>query len=160
MIHFILLISRHGKIRLSKYFSTYPNKEKEKMQKEVRGMQIKSMVIGRNSKLCNFLEYKDIILVAKRYASLYFVAAIDKEENELLTLDVIHFFVELLDKYFKNVCELDIIFNFHKAYYILDEMMVAGYMLETSKKQIIRLIANQDEIMEEAREEAVPRKAN
>lgn len=118
------------------------------------------MVIGRNSKLCNFLEFRDMILVAKRYASLYFVTAIDKEENELLTLDVVHFFVELLDKYFKNVCELDIIFNFHKAYYILDEMVVAGYMLETSKKQIIRLISNQDEIMEEAREEAIPRKNN
>ncbi|OMJ78692.1 hypothetical protein SteCoe_16150 [Stentor coeruleus] len=155
MIHFILLISRHGKIRLSKYFSTFSNSEREKMQKE-----IKSMVIGRNSKLCNFLEFRDMILVAKRYASLYFVTAIDKEENELLTLDVVHFFVELLDKYFKNVCELDIIFNFHKAYYILDEMVVAGYMLETSKKQIIRLISNQDEIMEEAREEAVPRKNN
>ena len=73
------------------------------------------MVIGRNSKLCNFLEYKDMIIVAKRYASLYFVAGIDKEENEWLTLEVIHFFVELLDKYFKNVCELDIIFNFEKA---------------------------------------------
>ena len=115
------------------------------------------MIIGRNSKLCNFLEYKDMILVAKRYASLYFVAAIDREENELLTLDVLHFFVELLDKYFKNVCELDIIFNFHKAYYILDEMLIAGYMLETSKKQIIRLLANQDEIMEEGREEPIPR---
>lgn len=111
------------------------------------------MAIGRNSKLCNFLEYKDMILVAKRYASLYFVAAIDKEENELLTLEVLQFYVELLDKYFRNVCELDIIFNFHKAYYILDEMLIAGYMLETSKKQILRVIANQDEVMEEAVEE-------
>ena len=118
------------------------------------------MVIGRNSKLCNFLEYKDMIIVAKRYASLYFVAGIDKEENELLTLEVIHFFVELLDKYFKNVCELDIIFNFHKAYYILDEMMVAGHMVETSKKQITRVINNQDEIMEDVREEVEPRRAN
>lgn len=94
-----------------------------------------------------------MILVAKRYASLYFVAAIDKEENELLTLEVLQFYVELLDKYFRNVCELDIIFNFHKAYYILDEMLIAGYMLETSKKQILRVIANQDEVMEEAVEE-------
>ena len=118
------------------------------------------MVIGRNIKLCNFLEYKDMILVSKRYASLYFVAAINKEENELLTLDVVHFYVELLVKYFKNVCELDIIFNFHKAYYILDEMLVAGHMLETSKKQIIKLIANQDDLMEEAKEDSVSKKSN
>ena len=153
MLHFILLISRHGKIRLTKYFSTFSNKDREKMQKEVRDIQIKSMSIGRNTKLCNFLEYRDMILVSKRYASLYFVAAIDKEENELLTLEVLQFFVELLDKYFKNVCELDIIFNFHKAYFILDEMLMAGYMVETSKKQILRVIANQDDIMEDTAEE-------
>ncbi len=35
-------------------------------------------------------------------------------------------FVEVLDRYFGNVCELDLIFNFHKAYYILDELLVAG----------------------------------
>ncbi|OMJ71630.1 hypothetical protein SteCoe_30096 [Stentor coeruleus] len=145
MIHFILLISRHGKIRCSKYFSTYSNKEREKLQKEIKGL-----TIGRNSKLCNFLEYKEMILVAKRYASLYFVLGQDKEENELISLEVLQFFVEILDKYFKNVCELDIIFNFHKAYYLLDEMLVAGHIIETSKKQILRVIANQDEIMEDA----------
>lgn len=99
-----------------------------------------------------------MILVAKRYASLYFVISIDREENELLTLDVMHFYVELLDKYFKNVCELDIIFNFHKAYYLLDEMMVAGHMVETSKKQVMRVITNQDEIMEEQKEETEHRR--
>jgi len=33
---------------------------------------------------------------------------------------------QVLDRYFGNVCELDLIFNFHKAYYILDELLVAG----------------------------------
>jgi len=28
---------------------------------------------------------------------------------------MIHLFVEILDRYFGNVCELDIIFNFHKV---------------------------------------------
>jgi hypothetical protein len=50
-----------------------------------------------------------------RYASLYFVASIAKTDNELLTLEIIHQFVEILDRYFGNVCELDIIFNFHKV---------------------------------------------
>ena len=48
-----------------------------------------------------------------RYASLYFAAGVEKEDNELIVLDVIHHFVEILDKYFGNVCELDLIFNFH-----------------------------------------------
>ena len=51
-----------------------------------------------------------------RYASLYFIALVDKDDNELLTLEIIHHYVELLDKYFGNVCELDIIFNFHKVF--------------------------------------------
>lgn len=61
-----------------------------------------------------------------RYASLFFVACIDQDDNELITLEKIHLFVEVLDRYFGNVCELDIIFNFHKAYYILDELFIGG----------------------------------
>jgi len=80
------------------------------------------MVLTRNSKNCNFLEYNDYKIVYKRYASLYFIAIIDKEDNELLTLEIIHHYVELLDKYFGNVCELDIIFNFHKVIFC-DDML-------------------------------------
>ncbi|KAH8048002.1 hypothetical protein JL722_12791 [Aureococcus anophagefferens] len=60
-------------------------------------------------------------------------AGVDSEDNELITLEMIHLFVEVLDRYFGNVCELDIIFNFHKAYYILDELFIAGE-LELEKR--------------------------
>lgn len=43
---------------------------------------------------------------------------VDKEDNELLGLETIHHYVEMLDKYFGNVCELDIIFNFHKVIFL------------------------------------------
>ena len=78
------------------------------------------------SQLCNFLDWKSLKIVYKRYASLYFVAGVDPTDNELLTLEIIHQFVEVLDRYFGNVCELDLIFNFHKAYYILDELLISG----------------------------------
>ena len=45
-------------------------------------------------------------IVYKRYASLYFCAAIDAGDNELLTLEIIHRYVELLDKYFGSVSSL------------------------------------------------------
>lgn len=45
----------------------------------------------------------DMKLVYKRYASLYFVAGITEEENELMVLEVIHRYVETLDRYFENV---------------------------------------------------------
>jgi hypothetical protein len=50
-----------------------------------------------------------------RYASLYFIACIDPQDNELIVLEIIHQYVEILDRYFGSVCELDLIFNFHKV---------------------------------------------
>ena len=38
-----------------------------------------------------------------RYASLYFCCAIEPDDNELITLEIIHRYVELLDKYFGSV---------------------------------------------------------
>ena len=42
-------------------------------------------------------------------------------QNELGMLEFIHALVETLDKYFENVCELDIMFNLEKAHFILGE---------------------------------------
>uniref|UniRef100_A0A669EHF6 Adaptor related protein complex 1 subunit sigma 3b n=1 Tax=Oreochromis niloticus TaxID=8128 RepID=A0A669EHF6_ORENI len=80
-----------------------------------------TMVLARQPRSCNFMQWKDLKIVYKRYASLYFCLGVESQENELLALEIIHRYVELLDKYFGNVCELDIIFNFEKAYFILDE---------------------------------------
>lgn len=33
-------------------------------------------------------------------------------------MQIIHHFVEVLDRYFGNVCELDLIFNFHKVHFL------------------------------------------
>jgi len=81
---------------------------------------------------------------------LYFVACIEKDDNELIVLDIIHHFVEVLDRYFGNVCELDLIFNFHQAYFILEEMIIGGFIMESSKKQALKMIAENDGRMDEA----------
>lgn len=47
-----------------------------------------------------------------------------------------------------QVCELDIIFNFEKAYFILDELLVGGELQETSKKNVLKAIAAQDLLQE------------
>ena len=130
-IEFLLLVSRQGKVRLTKFFKATPKKEQIRNVRDVT-----SMILGRPSKQCNFLDWKGKKIVYKRYASLYFVAAIDSEDNELLTLEKIHLYVEILDRYFGNVCELDIIFNFHKAYFILDELFVGGYLCESRKGSV------------------------
>jgi hypothetical protein len=77
--------------------------------------------------------------------------------------------------FFHQVCELDIIFNFHKvgpchaahfhsfgdvltplsqAYYILDEVLIGGYLQEVNKREILRICATQDDMMEEPKDGA------
>lgn len=46
---------------------------------------------------------------------LYFIYCLDVNDNELAYLEIIHLFVELLDKFFTSVCELDLVFNFYKV---------------------------------------------
>ena len=52
------------------------------------------------------------------------------------------------------MCELDIIFNFHKAYYILDELFMAGELQDTSKREVLAACTHMDDLVEEAELEA------
>ncbi len=88
----------------------------------------------------------DTKVVYRRYASLFFIAGCSSTDNELITLEIVHRYVEQMDKYYGNVCELDIIFNFQKAYFILDELLLAGEMQESSKKNVLRCISQQDSL--------------
>ena len=54
-------------------------------------------------------------------------------------------------RYFGNVCELDLIFNFHKAYFMLDELLLGGEQQETSKRSIHHVIQEQDALVENAK---------
>ncbi|EJD00994.1 Adaptor protein complex sigma subunit [Fomitiporia mediterranea MF3/22] len=148
MIEYILLVSRQGKVRLAKWFTTLPPKAKAKIIKDVT-----QLVLARRTRMCNFLEYKDSKVVYRRYASLFFVNGISQGDNELITLEIIHRFVEVLDRYFGNVCELDLIFNFQKAYAILDELVIAGELQESSKKLVLRVVAQADAVEEQENSE-------
>lgn len=66
MIHFVLLISRQGKVRLTKWYSPYSSKEKARTVREVS-----AVVLSRQQKQCNFLEYKDKKVIYKRCASAW-----------------------------------------------------------------------------------------
>ena len=48
-----------------------------------------------STRMCNFLEYKDTKIVYRRYASLFFIAGCDSDDNELITLEIIHRYVEV-----------------------------------------------------------------
>ncbi|KAH6899690.1 ap-1 complex subunit theta-1, partial [Thelonectria olida] len=140
-LRYLILLSRQGKVRLAKWFTTLSPKDKAKIVKDVS-----QLVLARRTRMCNFLEYKDTKIVYRRYASLFFIAGCSSEDNELITLEIIHRYVEQMDKYYGNVCELDIIFSFTKAYYILDELLLAGELQESSKKNVLRCIGQQDSL--------------
>ncbi len=84
---------------------------------------------------------------------MYFICLCSLNENELVILEFIHHYVECLDKYFGNVCELDIIFNFHKAYFILEEILLSGYVQESNKKSIKRTMDVIDSMLTEEKED-------
>lgn len=117
------MVSKQGKLRLAKWYTSYNLKERQRLVKDVS-----HLVLNRKGRLCNFIEYKglflpvlawfappliccpsyaggcvDMKIVYKRYASLFFITGIDEDDNELLTLEVIHRYVETLDRYFENV---------------------------------------------------------
>lgn len=71
-IRYVLLLSRQGKVRLAKWYTTLSQKERAKITKEVA-----TVVLARPAKLCNFVDWKDQKIVYKRYASLYFICGID-----------------------------------------------------------------------------------
>uniref|UniRef100_A0A1I8FAS1 Clat_adaptor_s domain-containing protein n=1 Tax=Macrostomum lignano TaxID=282301 RepID=A0A1I8FAS1_9PLAT len=109
-MHFMLLFSRQGKLRLQKWYMATSEKMKKRSPETWK------------PKMCAFIEWKDLKIVYKRYASLYFCCAIEQSDNELLCLGD-H---SSLCGAAGSVCELDIIFNFEKAYFMLDEFMLGA----------------------------------
>jgi len=54
MINFLLLVSRQGKTRLSKWYKHYTTKEKARAIRELT-----NLVLARAPKMCNFIEWRD-----------------------------------------------------------------------------------------------------
>eukprot|EP01083_Nonionella_stella_P283005 963192_1 len=148
-IQFMLLQNRQGKTRLTKWFTPdFNQKTKQRILREIG-----HMVTSRSKSKCNFIEWRKYTIVYKRYASLFFIICIESGDNEILGMELIHQYVEVLDSYFGNVCELDLIFNFDKAHYMLNELVLGGAVQETSKREIIRCIKQQDDIEQKIQDE-------
>lgn len=50
------------------------------------------------------------------------------------------------DKYFQSVCELDIMFNLEKTHFILDEMVMNGYVCEANRENVLRPVQLMDKV--------------
>ncbi|KAL0478769.1 AP-4 complex subunit sigma [Acrasis kona] len=142
MIEFVLLVNKQGQTRLAQYTNFKSINERTSLEGEVV-----RKCLGRNEDQCSFLEYMNYKLIYRRYASLFFIVGVDNQENELAILEFIHCLVETFDKYFENVCELDVMFNLEKAHFIVEEMMTNGCIVETNKQNILDPIQKMDQIV-------------
>lgn len=133
------MISRQGKVRLAKWYQPLSSTQRTSVIRDIT-----RTVLARSSKMCNVVDHGDQRIVYKRYASLYFIAAIDHQDNELMMMELLHLFVESLDSYFGNVCELDLIFNFPRAYHMLDQIFVGGELHEPSKAAVLAAVMASD----------------
>ncbi|XP_041827276.1 AP-4 complex subunit sigma-1 [Melanotaenia boesemani] len=132
MIKFVLMVNQQGQTRLSRYYEPVDLSRRAALEAEaVR------CCLSRKKDQCSFVEYNDFKLVYRQYAALYIVVGVTDSENELSIYELIHNFVEVLDKYFSRVSELDIMFNLDSVHIILDEMIQNGHIVETNKSRIL-----------------------
>ncbi|GBG34003.1 AP-4 complex subunit sigma [Hondaea fermentalgiana] len=142
MIKFVLMVNKQGQTRLSSYYEWLTIEERGALEAEII-----RKCLARTENQCSFMENRGYKVVYRRYASLFFIVGVDQdEENELGILEFIHCLVETLDKYFSNVCELDIMFNLEKAHFILNEMVQNGHVVEANKANVLKPITMLDSI--------------
>ncbi|KAM9341440.1 AP-4 complex subunit sigma-1 [Symphorus nematophorus] len=132
MIKFVLMVNRQGQTRLSRYYQPV-----ELSRRAVLEADVVRCCLSRKKDQCSFVEYKDFKLVYRQYAALYIVVGVTDSENELSVYELVHNFVEVLDKYFSRVSELDIMFNLDRVHIILDEMIQNGHVVETNKSRVL-----------------------
>ncbi|XP_023647940.2 AP-4 complex subunit sigma-1 [Paramormyrops kingsleyae] len=143
MIKFLLMVNKQGQTQLSKYYEDIDMAKRASLEVDV----IKSCLSRRKDE-CSFVEYKDYKLVYRQYAALFIVVGVSDTENELAVYELVHNFVEVLDKYFSRVSELDIMFNLEKVHIILDEMILNGHIVETNKTSILTPLLVLDKVAE------------
>ena len=61
----MILVSRQGKVRLTKWYNTWPKKTQSRYVREVT-----AAVLSRPAKQCNFLDWRGYKLIYKRYAMI------------------------------------------------------------------------------------------
>lgn len=157
MIRCVLIINDHGKARLVRFYDDSVRLQFtprfmifQKFQKQQVIMQtVFNLISSRDSSIeCCFVENipkelgfaPDEKLIYRHFSSLYFIIIADSSESELGILDLLQVFVHVLDSCFQNICEVDIVYHYDRVNYVLDELVMAGMVLETNSEVIINTI--------------------
>ncbi|KAG7471785.1 AP-4 complex subunit sigma-1 [Solea senegalensis] len=127
MIKFVLMVNRQGQTRLSRYYERVEVTRRAALEADVV-----RCCLSRKKEQCSFVDHRDVRLVYRQYAALYIVVGVTDTENELSIYELIHNFVEVLDKYFSRI-----MFNLERVHVILDEMIQNGHVVETNKSRVL-----------------------
>mmetsp|Transcript_20921 Transcript_20921/g.34567 ORF Transcript_20921/g.34567 Transcript_20921/m.34567 type:complete len:162 (+) Transcript_20921:88-573(+) len=143
MISFLLMVNKQGQTRLSSYYEWISMEERVALESEII-----RKCLSRSELQCSFLEYRGYKVIYRRYASLFFIVGTkggadiknleNNTENELGMLEFIHALVETMDRWAGSICELDIMYQLEQVHFLLDEMVMNGYVVETNKNNVLR----------------------
>uniref|UniRef100_A0A0K0FMT7 AP complex subunit sigma n=1 Tax=Strongyloides venezuelensis TaxID=75913 RepID=A0A0K0FMT7_STRVS len=139
MFHFIIAINNEGKPLVQKWFEAFSEKEKKMYLRDIW-----ATMATRNFSACNILEYKDFKVVYAKYSTVFFVCAISKDDNELISISIIDRLVRALSHLIPKICELTLEENFRTVHHLIDEMFCAGELQESSIYLIGDIVFNQD----------------
>lgn len=147
MIHAVLIFNNDGLPRLVRFYNPLPVHQQQLLLRQVH-----QLVRQRTESQSSFLtvppllqqaydvDSKDIRVIYRHYATLYFVFVVDQNESELGILDLIQVFVQVLNSCFKDVCELDLVFHWQVLQTALEETIQGGMVIDTSIKNILAAI--------------------
>ncbi|RKF83732.1 AP-3 complex subunit sigma [Golovinomyces cichoracearum] len=160
MINAFLVFNNTGQPRLTKFYTQLETSYQQRLISEIF-----SLVSNRPAGSCNFLPlppllassgtssatselHNDVpsLVTYRHYATLYFIIISTSTESPLALIDLIQVFVEVLDRLFQNVCELDLIFNFETLHACLGEMIVGGVVVEINLDRVVEGVLAQGTI--------------
>ncbi|KAH0790690.1 AP-4 complex subunit sigma [Histomonas meleagridis] len=138
MIKFFLIVNRFGQTRLAQYYGERPpTEERQKLENEII-----RQCVSRNEETCFCFHHDDIKIVYKRYLAIYCIAGVEEDANELEIISFFDFFFQTLREYFGDITEFHILYHLAETYTTLNEIVMDGEIVETSRAKIISYLSS------------------
>lgn len=138
-VQFVLCMNTNAEIRTEKWYSQTSMSERGPIIGNVYKTVISHVQKERTSVIPFEFKYK---LVFKQYDSLFVIIGILENDNELLYLECIKVFMNVMNLHFNSVCERDFVDNPMIAYRILDVMFYKNEVIELNSKVISTRLEN------------------
>lgn len=136
MIKFFLIVNRHGQTRLAQYYGERPGtEERQKLESEII-----RQCVSRNEETCFCFHHNNLKIVYKRYLAIYCIAAVEEDANELAVISFFDFLFTTLKEYFGDITEFHILYHLAETYAALNEIVMDGVIVETSRTKIISFL--------------------